>query len=79
MRLDELPLRQGAEILGVDWEALPPSEARRLRELGFGEGVRIEVRHRSGWLDRGPLACQVGRMLIALRQNHAAAISVTPA
>jgi len=78
VRLDELPLRQGAEILDVDWDALPASEARRLRELGFGAGVRIEVRHRSGWLSRGPLACQVGRMLIALRQNHAAAISVMP-
>ena len=77
MRLDELPLRQSAEIVTVDWDHLPPAEARRLREFGLSEGVLVEVRHRSGLFKRGPLACQVGRMLIALRRSHAAAISVS--
>ena len=79
MRLDELPLRQPAHIAEIHWEALGPSEARRLRELGFDQGVAIEVHHHSGLFRRGPIACRVGRMTIALRRSHAAAISVIPA
>lgn len=79
MRLDQLPLRQAAHITGIDWDMLIPAEARRLQELGFQEGVAIEVHHRSGFFRTGPIACQVGRMIIALRRNHAAAIAVQPA
>lgn len=79
MRLDELPLRQPAQISEIHWEDLAPGEARRLRELGFDQGVAIEVRHHSGLFRRGPIACRVGRMTIALRRSHAAAILVVPA
>lgn len=76
VRLDQLPLRQTAQISEIDWDMLAPNEARRLRELGFGEGVAIEVRHHSGLFRTGPIACRVGRMTVALRRSHAAAISV---
>lgn len=76
MRLDQLPQRQRAMIDTIAWETLDPGAARRLREMGFSTGVPIEVRHRSGWRGRGPLACQVGRMLVAIQHGHALAISV---
>ncbi|WP_407073342.1 ferrous iron transport protein A [Sphingomonas sp. LaA6.9] len=77
VRLDQLPLRQTARIAEIDWNMLAPNEARRLRELGFGEGVAVEVRHHSGLFRTGPIACKVGRMTVALRRSHAAAILVT--
>ena len=76
MRLDELPQARPARIDSIDWDRLAPGEARRLRELGFAEGVAVELRKRSGILG-GPLACKVGRMLVALRRGPAAAIRVS--
>lgn len=78
MRLDELPLRQTAHVATIDWEALDASAARRLRELGFDEGVMVETLHR-GPLGLDPIACRVGRMTIALRKALAAAVTVVPA
>ena len=78
MRLDQLPLRQAATISAIDWSALRVTEARRLRELGFDEGVRIEALH-VGPIGRDPIACRVGRMTIALRRALACAISVEQA
>ncbi|PZU11077.1 FeoA family protein [Sphingomonas sp.] len=77
MRLDELPLRQTAHIAAIDWSALDDKGARRLRELGFDEGVEIEALHR-GLFGRDPIACRVGRMTIALRKKLASAITVRP-
>ncbi|HEY9579731.1 MAG TPA: FeoA family protein [Rhizorhapis sp.] len=78
MRLDQLPLRQPACIDHVNWSELSDLEGQRLRELGVGEGVSIETLHHGGLLRRGPIACRVGRMLIAMRRFHAAAITVRP-
>ena len=75
MSLGQLPLRQRARIVSVDWDALAPREARRLREFGFDEGVAIELLHH-GPMGRDPIACRVGRMTMALRRVQAAAISV---
>lgn len=75
VRLDELPLRRTAIIATVDWDALRPAEARRLRELGVDEGVSIETLHLAPF-GRDPIACRVGRMTIALRRSSASAISV---
>jgi ferrous iron transport protein A len=77
MSLGELPLRQRARIVSVDWESLAPQEARRLREFGFDEGVSIELLHQ-GPMGRNPIACRVGRMTVALRREQAVAISVEP-
>lgn len=60
----------------MDWAALSTEEGRRLRELGLEEGAEIELLHRSGWLGRGPIACRIGRMTIAMRANHADAVTV---
>ncbi len=78
MRLDELPLGTPARIAAVDWAALRPREGQRLRELGFDEGVAVEALHR-GPVGKDPIACRVGRMTVAIRRAHAAAISVAAA
>lgn len=77
MSLCQLPLRTRARITSVDWDGLAQNEARRLRELGFDEGVAIELLH-YGPIGRDPIACRVGRMTVALRRAHAAVISVEP-
>jgi len=77
MRLNDLPPRHSATIHHIDWSALKSGEARRMRELGFDEGVRVEMLHR-GPLGLDPIAFRVGRMTIALRRATAAAVSVEP-
>jgi ferrous iron transport protein A len=77
VRLDQLPLRQESRIASIDWDRLAPSEAKRLRELGFDDGVSIEMLHRGAL--KGPLACRVGRMIVALRRKVATSVSVEPA
>ena len=77
MRLDQLPLRTASRITLVDWDGLGLREARRLRELGFDDGVAIEALHRGAF--RGPLACRVGRMIVAIRHAVATAVIVEPA
>ncbi|GAA0305336.1 hypothetical protein GCM10009087_14040 [Sphingomonas oligophenolica] len=75
--LESLPQRQRATVASVDWAALSVPEARRLRELGFDEGVGVEVLHRAT-LGKGPIACRIGRMTVALRRAVAGAIHVSP-
>jgi ferrous iron transport protein A len=75
--LEALPRRQHATVAAIDWERLALPEARRLRELGFDEGVQVEVLHRAR-LGRGPIACRIGRMTVALRRAVAGVIHVAP-
>lgn len=75
MRLDELPLNRPARIVAVAWSTLADAAARRLRELGFDEGVEIETTAVAP-LGKDPIACRVGRMTIALRRAQAHAVSV---
>ncbi|QNA85783.1 ferrous iron transport protein A [Sphingomonas sp. So64.6b] len=75
--LESLPRGQRATVAGIDWQGLSIPEARRLRELGFDEGVGIEVLHRSP-LGQGPMACRIGRMTVALRRAVAGTIHVAP-
>lgn len=75
--LESLPRRQQATVAAIDWNGLSVPEARRLRELGFDEGVGVEVLHRSP-LGRGPIACRIGRMTVALRRAVAGSIRVSP-
>jgi len=77
VRLDQLPLRQESRIASIDWDGLSLREARRLREQGFDDGVSIETLHRGAW--KCPLACRVGRMIVALRRSVAASVIVEPA
>jgi ferrous iron transport protein A len=75
--LESLPQRQQGTVAAIDWSHLSVPEARRLRELGFDEGVSIEVLHRAR-LGKGPIACRIGRMTVALRRAVADAILVSP-
>ena len=77
MRLDQLPLRRSSRIAAIAWETLSADAARRLRELGFDEGVQVETLHH-GPVGLDPIACRIGRMTIALRRAQAAAVSVEP-
>lgn len=76
--LAALPNRRRATVSAIDWTRLSEPEGRRLRELGFDEGVGVEVLHRAR-LGGGPIACRVGRMTVALRRAVADAIRVDPA
>jgi ferrous iron transport protein A len=75
--LAQLSRHVPATVAAVDWERLSVPEARRLRELGLDEGVEVELLHRSGLLGGGPVACRIGRMIVALRRHVAAAIHVS--
>lgn len=76
MRLSDLPLRKAAHISAIDWDSLGEAEAKRLRELGFDEGVAIEALHSGSMFGRDPLALRVGRMTVAIRRAQARAIRV---
>jgi len=76
LRLDRLPSGLPAYIDSVDWGSLSLGEAQRLREFGVDEGSTIETLHRGGLLGGGALACRIGRMTVAMRREHAAAIHV---
>jgi ferrous iron transport protein A len=77
VRLAQLPRMQAGTVAAVDWEALTPPEARRLRELGLDEGVEVQLLKGSG-IFGGPVACRIGRMTVALRRHVAGAIHVLP-
>ncbi|SMF64558.1 FeoA family protein [Allosphingosinicella indica] len=74
-RLDELPFRTPATVTGVAWDTLTDSESRRLRNLGLDDGVQIELLHAAPF-GRDPLAVKIGRMMVAIRRDHARAVSV---
>jgi len=50
---------------------------RRLLELGFVEGARIELLH-EGLLGRDPIAMKVDDMRVALRRHEAASVLMKP-
>lgn len=78
MPLVELRLGARAHVAWIDWDALEPAEASRLRHFGFDEGVAVEPLH-SGPFGRDPLAIRVGRMTVAIRRHQARAVRVIPA
>jgi ferrous iron transport protein A len=77
LSLETLAQRQPATVAAIAWDRLAAPEARRLRELGFDEGVGVEVLHRAR-IGGGPIACRIGRMTVALRRRVAGAIHVAP-
>jgi len=72
-------LRPGdtATIVSIDRDGCNPANARQLHEMGFDEGVDIELLHRAP-LGGDPLAVRVGNMVVALRKSLAAMIVVVP-
>ena len=76
MRLTLLAPHSPAYVESIDWSAIPDSDGKRLRELGLHEGASIELLHRAGFTGKGAHACRIGRMIVAMRAAHAAAIDV---
>ncbi|WP_374410416.1 ferrous iron transport protein A [Novosphingobium colocasiae] len=76
MTLDVLPVGQAARIIAVDWDSLVSEEARRLQALGLEEGASVKVSHRGVLGGADPIAITVGRMIVAVRRVHAAAMQV---
>ncbi|MFN2099812.1 ferrous iron transport protein A [Altererythrobacter sp. MF3-039] len=76
MTLDSLKPGQTARIVAVAWDVLAPDEGKRLRALGFDEGAEVGVSYRGVFAGSDPLAITIGRMTVALRRVHAAAMAV---
>lgn len=73
MRLNLLPSRYPALVraLHCDGDA---SCTRRMHEMGFDEGVRVEILHTAPM--GGPLAVRVGDTTVALRRAQAAQVEL---
>lgn len=77
MTLDLLPHGASATITRVAWDDIPREDAQRLRALGLDEGAEVSIAHRGVLWGRDPLAVTIGRMTVALRRSHAAAMTVS--
>ena len=66
-----------ATIVAIDRDGCHPATAQRLHEMGFDEGVDLEVLHRAP-LGGDPVAVRVGNMTVALRRALADVIDVEP-
>lgn len=73
-RIDTLAAGLPAIITGIDRAACGDTVWRRLHEMGFDEGVDVEVLHKAPLGD--PIALRVGNMTIAIRRAEAALIAV---
>ncbi|QSB45943.1 ferrous iron transport protein A [Altererythrobacter sp. FM1] len=78
MTLEALARGASARIVSVDWDRFAPDEGARLRALGIDEGACVGMAHRGVFGGRDPLAITVGRMTVAVRRVHAAAMEVEP-
>lgn len=76
--LEQLSVGTTAIIAGIDRAGIDPDTAQRLHELGFDEGVDVEVLHRAPF-GGDPVAVRVGNMVVALRLSMARLIEVDPA
>jgi ferrous iron transport protein A len=68
--------RIDAIAVSADSSVAPAELERRLLELGFVEGARVEVLH-EGPVGRDPIAVRVNDTTIALRRREAMAILVS--
>ena len=73
--LENLPAQMQATITAIDRGGIDPDTARRLHELGFDEGVDVELLHHAPF-GGDPLAVRVGNMVVALRRSMARLIEV---
>lgn len=76
MTLDHVKPGESAIIVAVEWGALPDEDGKRLRALGLDEGSAVSVRHKGVFGGSDPIAIAIGRMTVAVRRNHAAAMMV---
>lgn len=76
MKLSELRFRRGTPIhVQIDSLQGPPSLTDRLREMGFFEGMRVEVAGKLPF--GGPWLVRLGATSFALREDEAACAEVT--
>ena len=75
MTLIDLPRRTGALVEDVEERQPGDAIARRLRELGFVAGERVEV-VAAGPFGADPLLVQIGFTRFALRRTEAARVRV---
>lgn len=73
--IDALAVGEVALIAAIDRAGLDPQTAQRLCELGFDEGVDVEILHRAPF-GGDPLAVRVGNMVVAVRREMARLIEV---
>lgn len=73
--IDALAIGEVALIAAIDRAGLEPQTAQRLCELGFDEGVDVEILHRAPF-GGDPIAVRVGNMVVALRRDMARLIEV---
>jgi ferrous iron transport protein A len=73
--IDSLAIGEVALIAAIDRAGLQPQTAQRLCELGFDEGVDVEILHRAPF-GGDPIAVRVGNMVVALRRDMARLIEV---
>jgi ferrous iron transport protein A len=78
MTLENLPRGGSARIVAVEWDRLAPEDATRLRALGLDAGAKVAIAHRGVFGGRDPLAVTIGRMTVAVRRVHAAAMRIEP-
>jgi ferrous iron transport protein A len=78
MTLDLLPPGAPARITAIATAASDPLAERRLRELGFDEGVEVALLHAAPF-GGDPIAVRVGPTIVALRRAQAALVEVDPA
>jgi ferrous iron transport protein A len=79
LTLDRLPTRVQAVIRHINTQtAHGKALQRRLMELGFVPGEKVEVLRRM-LLGKGPLAVRVGGSTFALRPLESSLIEVVPA
>jgi ferrous iron transport protein A len=76
IRIDQLTPGQPATIADINRDGCDATTWQRLHEMGFDEGVDVELLHRAPF--GGPVAIRVGNMTIALRPAEAALITVDP-
>lgn len=74
--LGELKIGAAGHITGFSKAPdIAPDMIDRLREIGFSEGLSIEVLHQSPF-GKDPIAVKVGAMTVALRRRDANLIEV---
>ena len=77
LSIERLQPGEVVTIAAIDRDGLHPMTASRLHELGFDEGVDLELLHRAPF-GGDPLALRVGNMVVALRLEMARLIEVVP-
>lgn len=76
MQIEDLKVGQTASVVKIRETGVHAAEALRLREMGFDEGVEIELLHR-GLIGGCPIALRVGSNVIALRKSATRLLDVT--